>query len=293
MTSRSENLQGGVVMLIGVGAFTLMDAGLKVLSGSYPPLQVASLRCLASLPIIAVWVGFSGGFRQLLRIRVRLHVVRAILGIIALASFAFGVRHIPLSEAYSIFFVAPLLITAFAVPFLGEQVEWQRWMAIAAGLCGVVIVLRPAGSAVITLAGVSVLICAVAYALSAIMVRILGRTDSTQSMVFWLMAMTGAGAGVMAIPQWRPIQPQHWIVIAGIAVTGSLGQWGITEAFRRGEASFIAPFEYTALAWGLLLDWFFWQAVPGLRTFAGAAVIIACGVYLIRRERVYLEAEHP
>ncbi|HUP46371.1 MAG TPA: DMT family transporter [Thermoanaerobaculia bacterium] len=280
-------------MLIGVGAFTLMDAGLKVLSGSYPPLQVASLRCLASLPIIAVWVGFSGGFRQLLRIRVRLHVVRAILGIIALASFAFGVRHIPLSEAYSIFFVAPLLITAFAVPFLGEQVEWQRWMAIAAGLCGVVIVLRPAGSAVITLAGVSVLICAVAYALSAIMVRILGRTDSTQSMVFWLMAMTGAGAGVMAIPQWRPIQPQHWIVIAGIAVTGSLGQWGITEAFRRGEASFIAPFEYTALAWGLLLDWFFWQAVPGLRTFAGAAVIIACGVYLIRRERVYLEAEHP
>ncbi len=280
-------------MLAGVGAFSLMDAGLKVLSGRYPPLQVAALRGLSSLPIIMVWIALSGGYRQLIRVRFGLHVVRGILGIIALAAFAYGVRHIPLSEAYSIFFVAPLLITIFAVPILGERVEWQRWVAIGAGLCGVLIVLRPTGAGFVTLPGIAVLICAGAYALSAIAVRVLGRTDSTQAMVFWLMAMVGGGAGLLALPRWKPIQAEHWLVIAGIAVTGSLGQWALTEAFRTGEASFVAPFEYTALAWGLALDWVFWRSVPGAGTFAGAALLIASGIFLIRRERVHVEAEHP
>ena len=280
-------------MLVAVGAFSLMDAGIKVLSGRYPPLQVAAVRGLSSLPIILMWIAWTGGFRQLLRVRMSLHIIRGILGIIMLACFAYGVRHIPLSEAYSIFFIAPLLITAFAVPILGERVEWQRWMAIVAGLVGVIIVLRPTGAGFVTPAGVAVLVCATCYALSAITVRILGRTDSTQAMVFWLMAMVGGGSALLALSQWKPIQMQHWPVIAGVAVTGSLGQWAVTEAFRTGEASFVAPFEYTALAWGLALDWLVWQAVPGSRTFIGAAIVIASGLYLIRRERVHAEAEHP
>jgi drug/metabolite transporter (DMT)-like permease len=112
-------------------------------------------------------------------------------------------------------------------------------------------------------------------------------------MMFWLMALVAIGAGLIALPNWRPIQSGHWVVIAGIAVAGSLGQFAITEAFRLGEASFIAPFEYTALAWGLGLDWFVWKTTPLPVTIVGAAVIIASGVYLVRREHVHVEAEHP
>lgn len=284
--SRSDNVKASIVMLVAVGAFSFMDAGIKVLSGRYPPLQVAALRGLSSLPLILIWIAFTGGFRQLAHVRFGLHVVRALLGIMMLAFFAYGVRHIPLSEAYSIFFVAPLLITAFAVPILGERVEWQRWLAIAAGLCGVLIVLRPSGAGLVTLPGLAILACATGYALSAITVRVLGRTDSTQSMVFWLMTMVGSGAALMALPQWKPIAREHWVVIAIVAIFGSLGQWAITEAFRGGEASFVAPFEYSALAWGLVLDWFFWRSIPGLTTFIGAALVIASGIYLIRRERL-------
>ena len=285
MTKRSDNFRAGMVMIGAVGSLSLLDAGMKTLSSAYPPLQVAALRGLASIPFVLVWVSFAGGFRQLLRVRFALHLFRAALGILMLAGFVYGVRRLPLSEAYAIFFVAPLLITAFAVVILNERVGWRRWAAIGVGLGGVLIVLRPSGSGVITAAGVAVLLAAVGYALSAITVRVLGRTDSTQSMVFWLMLMVGMGAGLLALPQWRPIEPRHWIVIAGIAVTGSVGQWAITEAFRMGEASFIAPFEYTALAWGVGLDWILWQTVPGIRTFAGALVIIASGIYLMRRER--------
>ena len=221
----------------------------------------------------------------MMRARYALHALRAAIGIMMLATFVYGVRFLPLSEAYSIFFVAPLLITAFAALILREKIEWQRWAAIATGLAGVLIVLKPSGAGIVTLPGLAVVACAVGYALSAILVRIIGRTDSTQKMVVWLMAMVGAGAGLLALPAWRPIEPQHWTAIAAIAVTGTVGQLALTEAFRIGEASFIAPFEYTALAWGLALDWMLWRTVPGGRAFAGAAVIIASGLYLMRRER--------
>jgi drug/metabolite transporter (DMT)-like permease len=283
----NPNVKGGAIMLLGVGSFSLMDAGMKVLSTGYPPLQITALRCLASLPLIVVWIALRGGVRQIFEIRFALHALRAAIGIGALGSFIYGIRHLPLSEAYAIFFVAPLLITAFAALFLRERIGWRRWAAVAAGLAGVLIVLRPTGAGVVTLPGVAVLICAVVYALNAIMVRILGRTDSTENMVFWMMLLMGAGATLLALPQWRAIQPQHWIVIAAIGVAGCLGQWAMTEAFRIGESSFIAPFEYSALAWGLALDWILWRSIPGARAFVGAAVIIASGVYMFRREESY------
>jgi drug/metabolite transporter (DMT)-like permease len=280
-------------MIVAVGALSLMDACMKILAPHYSPFQVASVRGFSALPFVVVWVGLRGGYGQLLRVRLGLHIARAVLGIMMLAAFAYALRHLPLSEAYSIFFVAPLLITALAVLILKERVDWTRWLAIAIGFCGVLIVLRPTGAGALTIPGLAVLATAVGYALSAITVRVLGRTDTTESMMFWLMTLVGIGAGVLALPEWRPIQSAHWIVIGGLAVTGSLGQFAITEAFRVGEASFIAPFEYTALAWGVGLDWYIWRTTPSPVTIVGAGVIIASGLYLVRRERVHVEAEHP
>lgn len=284
-TGMNPNLKAGAAMLLGVGSFAIMDAGVKVLSSGYPPLQVATLRWFSSLPFVLLWIGLRGGFADLLRARFALHATRAAVGIIMAVTWVYGLHHLPLSEAYTIFFVAPLLITAFAALILREHVEWQRWVAIAAGLAAVVIVLRPTGAGVATLPGLAVVICAVGYALSAIIVRIAGRTDSTKNMIFWLMIMTGSGAAVLALPQWRAIEQRHWLVIATVGASGFVGQWGITEGFSMGEASFVAPFEYSALAWGLTLDWVLWRSIPGARAFAGAAVIIASGIYLIRRER--------
>lgn len=280
-------------MFVAVAALALMDACLKLLSPHYPALQVTAIRGLSTLPIATAWVWAQGGFGQLRQVRFGLHVMRAALGIMMLATFTFGLRHLPLSEAYAIFFVAPLLITIFAALILRERVGPQRWVAIGVGFAGMLIVLRPTGSGALTLSGLAIFACAIGYALSAIIVRVLGRTDSTPSMVFWLMLLISIGATVLALPAWRPIDPSHWPVIAGVGLIGSLGQWAITEAFKRGEASFIAPLEYTALIWGVALDWSIWRTLPAPITWLGAAVIIASGIFLIRRERVHVEAEHP
>ena len=280
-------------MLVAVGALSLMDACLKTLSQRYSPMQVSALRGLTTLPIVIGWIVAVGGFSQLVRVRFGLHVARGVLGILALSLFTYGVRELPLSEAYAIFFIAPVLITVFAAWFLREHVGWQRWVAIAGGMAGVFIVLRPTGTGALSVPGLAILGTAVCYALSAITVRVLGRTDSTQSMVFWLMTFVALGAGALALRDWRAIESGDWIILATLAVTGSVGQWALTEAFKLGESSVIAPLEYTALVWGVGLDWVLWQTTPAARTLAGAAVVIVSGIYLIRRERVHAEAEHP
>jgi drug/metabolite transporter (DMT)-like permease len=189
-----------------------------------------------------------------------------------------------LSTAYSIFFVAPLLITALSVPVLGEKVGPRRWTAIAVGFAGVLVVLRPAGGGMLTLAGFAVLLAAFGYAVSAITVRVLARTDSTQAMVVWLMALMAVGAGLLAWPDWQPIRADHAWLILGLGVAGALGQYLITEAFRLGEASLLAPLEYTAIVWGVLLDLAIWGVLPGMATWIGAGIIVSSGLYLIRRE---------
>lgn len=92
------------------------------------------------------------------------------------------------------------------------------------------------------------------------------------------------GGGLLSAPQWVPIQGQHTWVLTGLAISGFLGQMAIAEAFRHGQAAAIAPFEYSALAWALVLDWAFWQATPDAWTLGGGALIIASGLWLARIE---------
>ena len=293
MDASRARIRAIVLMLVAVGLFALMDAGLKLLSAHYPPLQVAALRGASSLPFVLAWAAATTGLPHLLRVRWSLHLLRGVLGIMMMASFVFALRTLPLSTTYSIFFIAPLLITALSVPFLGERVGPRRWTAIAIGLLGVLVVLRPTGEGVLSIAGMAVLLAALGYAVSAITVRVLARTDSTQSMMVWLMAMMAVGAGALALPGWVPLRAEDGWIILGIGIGGAFGQYTITEAFRLGEASLIAPLEYTALVWGVALDLALWGVLPDAITWLGAGIIVISGLYLLRREAVHAEAEHP
>ena len=223
--------RAALFMLVAVGLFALMDAGLKLLSVHYPPLQVAAMRGGASLPFVLPWVLATVGIRSLFRVRWPLHLLRAVLGITMMATFVFALR--------------------------------------------------------------TVLLAALGYAVSAITVRVLARTDSSQAIVVWLLVSMAFGAGLLALPHWVPIRGEDLWLIAGVGIAGALGQYTITEAFRRGEASLIAPLEYSALLWGVLLDFSLWGVLPDGMTWVGAAIIVLSGLYLLRRERVHLEAEHP
>jgi drug/metabolite transporter (DMT)-like permease len=240
-----------------------------------------------------VYVGIKVGYGDIFRIRWPLHLLRAVLGIAMLSFFAFGIRKLSLAEAYTIFFIAPAIITALSVWFLKERVNIARWIAIAVGLGGVLVVLRPTGAGFLTIGGLAVLGAAAMYAISAITVGILARTDRSEHMVFWLMLMMSIGAGALAAPGWVGMGTGDIPLLLGLALSGFIGQLAITEAFAKGDASSVAPFEYTALAWAVGLDWLLWQTLPDGWTLVGAAIIIGSGMYLIRHEKVHVESDHP
>jgi drug/metabolite transporter (DMT)-like permease len=273
-------------MLMAVACFSLMDAGMKQLSSSYPTLQVTFLRGAASLPFVLVWVLATAGPRSLVPVRWGLHLLRGLLGMAMIGCFVFALRSLPLSTAYTIYFVAPLLIAALSVPLLGEHVGPRRWIAIGIGLVGVLVVLRPGVGGFISIPGLMVLLAATAYAIAAITVSMLTRTDTPQSMVVWFLVILALGAGLLALPDWQPLQLGHAGLIAGMGLAGAVGQVALTRAFQLGEASLIAPLEYTGLVWVIGWDLLFWRVLPDQVTWLGAAIIVASGLYLLHRERV-------
>ena len=295
------NLRSIVFMLVAVGFFALMDAVLKTLSARYPVLQIAALRGMTALPLVLVYIAWRGAWHTVLKVRWPLHLLRGVLGITMLALFTMGVRELPLSAAYTLFFIAPLLITALSVPVLKERVPAAHWWAIGVGFIGVLIALRPSGddlqAGFVTVGGLATLGAALCYAIAAVTGRLATRTDSSESMVLWMMVMMAIGAGALALPGWVAIQRGDAPLLLALAITGFCGQLAITEAFRHGQASAVAPFEYSALAWGLGLDWLIWHTLPASHTWLGAAIIIGSGLYLVRREQriteAHASAEHP
>ena len=147
------NLKSISAMLVAVGFFAVMDAVLKVLSTRYPALQVAALRGWVALPLIALWIQSRGTWHTVWRIRWPLHLLRGVLAIGMLAFFTTGLKELPIATAYTLFFIAPILITLLSAPVLGERVPSAHWWAVAGGMAGVLVALRPGVDGIVSWAG--------------------------------------------------------------------------------------------------------------------------------------------
>jgi len=273
-------------MIAAVAVFSVMDALMKRLSTHYGALQIAFLRSISSLICMLGYIAWQGSWRTLRPSTPLLHVFRAALGVTMLASFVFAVRSLTLAQTYSLFLAAPLLMTALSVPILGERVTARRWVAIVCGLGGVLLILQPWSNPTFSLvAAAAAALATVCYSLSAITVRSLGARNTSSSMVVWYLALVGVGAGLLGVRGWEPVRPDDWKWLAAIGISGGLGQLWLTEAFRRAPPSVVGPFEYTAILWAFVIDWFFWSAVPSMSLVLGAGVVIASGIYVIWDER--------
>jgi drug/metabolite transporter (DMT)-like permease len=273
-------------MLGAAVAFCGMDTLLKLLSQHYPSMEVAALRGAASIPFMLLPVVLTGRFSDLKPVRFGMHLLRAVLMLAILAGFIYAVRVLSLADAYSIFLAAPLIVTALSVPLLGEHVGWRRWVAICVGLAGVITMLRPSASSLISLGALAALLSATAYAFSAIALRVITRSDTTASVTFWMIGLMTVFAAIIAAPGWMPVHREDWTLLAAIGVFGAIGQHLVTEAFRNAPPSVVAPFEYTALLWGITVDWAVWHVFPTSRVYIGGGIVIASGLYLIWREHV-------
>ena len=272
-------------MLAAVAAFAAMDALLKLLAAHYPPLQVAFVRGVAALPFVLAPILLRNRLARLRPVNLPLHGLRAVLSIVMLYAFVSAVRDSSLAATYAIFMCAPLLVAAASAPLLGERVARAQWGAIVVGFAGVLLMLRPGPGQLGTAGALWALLAMIAYTISVVTLRVLARTDSNESMVFWFTLALAVGAGLLSIPGWQALQPEHLRLMVGVGACGALGQYLITVAFRSAPAATVTPFEYTALVWGALLDVAIWRVWPGTVTLVGGAIVISAGLYVIARER--------
>jgi drug/metabolite transporter (DMT)-like permease len=270
-------------MLMAVAFLSVLDVMLKLLAPHYTALQVSTLRGVASIPFVLAPL-IAGGRLATLKIRRwELHLVRGALAILMMMGFTYAIRVASLSNVYTLYMVAPLLVTVLSVLVLKERVTVGGWIAVTVGLMGAVCVLRPSAAGLPLAAALAALGSATCYAINYVLARFMVGTETPESMVFWFLAMLAIGCGLMAMPGWQPIARSDWALIFGLGLSGAVGQFFITKAFVMAPASVIAPFDYTALLWGAMFDWLIWSARAPMATIVGAVLIVASGLYIMLR----------
>lgn len=197
--------------------------------------------------------------------------------------FFYAFRELPLADVYVLSFAGPLFITALSAPLLGEPVGWRRWAAVVVGFGGVVVMAQPSAGA--PLVPVLVGLCAALfYALAALAVRGLSRTETSASIVLYLLLTTTVVSGALAVPVWTAPTAFALGLMALVGAIGAGAQVLLTQAFRRAPPAVVAPFEYTGMVWASLFGWLVFGDLPTVPVLAGAMVIIGSGLYILHRE---------
>jgi drug/metabolite transporter (DMT)-like permease len=284
---------------MGVMIFSGQDWIIKLLSGDYPVHQAIAIRGVVAVPILLAVIAATASLRDLLSPRAGWLTVRGLVLMVAYTAYYLAFPSMPLANVVALWFTAPLFVTLLAGPFLGERVGMRQWIATIVGFIGVLIIVRPLTSA-FALSSLLPIISALAYAISALMARRMGETESApvmslyQNFVYLLVALvlaaifggggfegTGDPSLEFLVRGWVSPSARDLALLAACGVIASAATVLLTQAYRLAEANFVACFEYTAIIWACLGGYLFWNEVPDLYTFIGAALIVAAGFYML------------
>ncbi|MDR6774452.1 DMT family transporter [Azospirillum sp. BE72] len=264
--------------------FAAMDTLIKFLTAGYPVPQLMFVRSLVAFLLVGGYTLWRGGGIAAMRTqRPWGHVWRAFAGLISMGCFFYAFRELPLADVYVLSFAGPLFITALSAPLLGEPVGWRRWAAVVVGFGGVVVMAQPSAGA--PLVPVLVGLCAALfYALAALAVRGLSRTETSASIVLYLLLTTTVVSGALTVPVWTAPTASALGLMALVGAIGAGAQVLLTQAFRRAPPAVVAPFEYTGMVWASLFGWMVFGDLPTAPVLLGAMVIIGSGLYILHRE---------
>jgi drug/metabolite transporter (DMT)-like permease len=281
----SINIKSGVMyMIISVLFFVLMDSTIKLLSGNYHVSQVIFFRSLFGLIILVTIIQNSKGKYNYKISSPGQVLLCSITGVVAIACLIYAVQNIPLANFYTIQFSAPLFMTAFAVPILGEKVGLQRWMAVIVGFIGVLIAVNPTSGMIIQFESLIALTGSMFFALYLIQLRRLTRTHNKMTLVFYFVVTCIAVTSVMLPFFWKTPSLQDLFFLAALGLFCTFGQITTTKAYSLAPMAIISPFEYTHIFWGTAIGYLFWNEVPAVNVYFGCAIVVLSGLFILYRE---------
>lgn len=277
----------GIAWVLSAGvSLSIMDGLIKWSVGVFPAAQIIFMRSAFVLLFLIPLIVRAGGVAAIKTKRPFGHLLRLAFTVIAVIGFFEAVRLLPLATVVAIGFGAPLFMTAMSVPVLGEKVGAHRWTAIMVGFLGVLIITRP-GAEGLSWPALLALASSLFFAAHLIVTRFLLRTETDMAMMFWQNFGVVVATGAMAPFMWTDIGSADLAAIGGMAALLLLGQFCTVKAFRAAPVGAVAPFQYVELLWTTLIGYAFWREVPAANVWAGAAIVVASGLYVIWRERVH------
>ena len=279
----SKNQLGIIFMILSVISFSVMDIVVKLMSSHYPTGQLIFFRGFFGL-IPILFIIPKERFGNLLKTeKIKLHLVRAFGGAFAMTFLYLGLKFLPIADAITISFAAPIFATIFSIIFLNEKVRLIRWLAIFFGLTGVIIVLKP-GTELFTYYSFFPILFCIGFATISIAIKKLSKTepDYLIALYFTLVLIL---FGLISISMgWKKIDISdiHYLIIIGLS--GSIGNIFLTKSIREADISLVTPIKYLSLVFAIIAGWLIFNEIPSILTISGAMLIILSTFVIFKRE---------
>lgn len=281
-----QNRLLGIGLRVGaVAGFAVMAAMIKLgHQSAISTVELTFYRFAFGLPPLLAWIAWSRNFAAWRTERPFAHAWRAVAGLTTMVLAFSALAYLPLAEATTLSFAAPLFAVILSALVLGEQVGRHRWSAVVLGFVGVLVVMRPEGSELPPIGLLLAALAAFGVGMTTITIRQIGRTEGTQTTVLWfsLLALPAVGSLMpfyASAHDWR-----EWMILFALGGFGGIAQLLLTASLRYAPVPVVVPFDYTQLLWAVLLGWLVFGDVPASTTWAGAGIIIASGLYTLYRE---------
>lgn len=279
----ADHRRGILWMLAAVLMFASVNACAKTLAETLPVMQVVWARYFFQMLLLVLFVG-----RRLPNVltttRLKQQLGRSMLLLLTTILFFFGISLSPLADATAIMFVAPILVTALSIPVLGEKVGPRRWVGIAIGFIGALIIIRP-GMGVAQTVALLPLGAACLHALYQLSTRFLSSTEKTMTTLAYT-ASTGAVLSTLAVPFfWLAPEPSDWVLMVATGLFAALGHFSMIKSYEQSPAAIVAPFSYANLLWATMFGFILFGDLPDLWTIGGALIIAVSGLYIYHREQ--------
>jgi drug/metabolite transporter (DMT)-like permease len=276
-------MRGALFALAAFGVFSTHDAIIKVLGGTYSPIQIVFFSVLLSFPLATIMLMRDATAGTLIPKHPWWLALRTGAAVVTGVSAFYAFSALPLAQVYAIIFASPLLITVLAIPVLGETVRLRRWVAVFVGLIGVLVVLRP-GATTLSLGHAAALAAAVGGSVAAIVVRKIGAEERPVVMLLYPMVVNFLVMAVLLPLVYVPMPITHLGMLGVVAAFAWTASRMIIVAYQSGEAAIIAPMQYSQIIWASLYGFLFFDESIDQNTAIGAGIIIASGVYIVLRE---------
>lgn len=267
--------------------FSLMFAAIRWLGPYFPAGEIVFFRSLFGLPVIVAAAFLTGGPWLLATRRIDSHALRSIAGTISMFCNFAAYIFLPLADATAIGFAAPLFVVILAAMVLSERVHAYRWSAVILGFAGVIIIAGPEGATSrIALYGAFFALAGAALsAVAMIFLRRMSAHEHSITIAFYFM-LTSATIALFTAPfGWKMPTAREALVLVASGLAGGIGQLFLSFSYRYSEASALAPFDYAAMIWAVVLGYFLFAELPAAQVWLGGTIIIAAGLLILWRER--------